>query len=109
MSEIDIEEKLRRILAAIIQVCQVYAGEAEGYMKNNAPWKDRTGVARASLHSKVLIDKDNITIRLSHGVEYGVYLEYAHGGKYAILRPTADLYKDRIVNEIKALFRRLGV
>lgn len=106
MSEINVEEKLRRILAAIIQVCQLHAGEAEGYMKNNAPWKDRTGVARASLHSKVLIDKDNITIRLSHGVEYGVYLEYAHGGKYAILNPTARLYKEKLIRSLNSLFKR---
>jgi len=106
MSEIDIEEKLRRIFAAIIQVCQVHAGEAEGYMKKKAPWKDRTGVARASLHSKVLIDKDNITIRLSHGVEYGVYLEYSHGGKYAILNPTAKLYKKKLIRSLNRLFKR---
>jgi hypothetical protein len=106
MSEINVEEKLRRILAAIIQVCQVYAGEAEGYMKNNAPWKDRTGVARANLHSKVIIDKDNIVIRLSHGVEYGVYLEYAHGGKYAILNPTARLYKEKLIRSLNSLFKR---
>ena len=100
------EELLRRMYFAIYALLTTFQGEMEQYMKDNAPWKDRTGNARAYLNATVLMEENKMTIRLSHGAEYGVYLEYAHGAKYAILKPTAELYKDRIVNEIKALFRR---
>lgn len=104
--KINKEDFLQRILFAIQGVLESFQGEMEKYMKDNAPWKDRTGTARQKLHASLIVSDKKMTIQLGHGVEYGVYLEYAHGGKYAILRPTADLYKDRIVNEIKALFRR---
>lgn len=104
--KIDKEEFIRRIYFAIYALLTSFQGEMEQYMKDNAPWKDRTGTARTHLNVSTLIEVDKMKIRLSHGVEYGVYLEYAHGAKYAILRPTADLYKDKIKEEIKALFRR---
>jgi hypothetical protein len=37
---------------------------------------------------------------LSHGVEYGVWLETAHGGNYAIIQPTFDAHMSRIRNTI---------
>lgn len=100
------EDFLKRIKFAIYTLLTSFQGEMEGYMKDNAPWKDRTGTARTSLNTSILIESDKMKIRLSHGVEYGVYLEYAHGAKYAILKPTADIYKDKVKTEIVSFFRR---
>lgn len=104
--KINKEDFLQRALFAIQGVLESYRGEMERYMKENAPWRDRTGTARQNLHASLIVSNEKMTITLGHGVEYGVYLEYAHGGKYAILRPTADVFREKIIKDIKSIFRR---
>ncbi|MBO7695442.1 MAG: hypothetical protein J6T10_22685 [Methanobrevibacter sp.] len=55
--------------------------ELEEYMKRNAPWNDRTGEARRNLKAEFIDDFTpdrfkEFSIKLSHGVSYGVFLEY---------------------------------
>lgn len=45
--------------------------------------------------------RGGITITLQHGVYYGVYLEYAHEGRYAIIRPTWRRYSARVTEAIR--------
>lgn len=54
----------------------------------NRKWTDRTGHARTSITGSV--DNDETTIRgaLAIGADYGIFLEKANGGKYAIVWPT---------------------
>lgn len=57
------------------------AQELEKHMKMNAPWNDRTGAARANLKAEYFEESAfgndlNVGVRLSHGVRYGVFLEY---------------------------------
>jgi len=73
-----------------------WAGQMEGYAKTHAPWTDRTSHARQSLHSGVDVRDNQFVLYLSHGVEYGIWLELAHGGNYAIVGPTADAHLPRI-------------
>jgi len=87
-------------IAGMVTLMQNLAGHAEAEMKQNAPWRDRTGNARNGLHAGVEVGRDQFTFYLSHGVEYGVFLELAHGGNYAIVRPTADQYKTRLRDEV---------
>lgn len=58
----------------------------EAWMKENAPWQDQTGAARASLRAYVKGKR----IVLEHGVPYGYYLEMANQGQYSILFPAVD-------------------
>lgn len=74
--------------------------ELENYAKQNRPWTDRTGAARQRLKGTV----DHPTqvewvITLSHGVDYGIYLEFAHERKYAIIYPTLQLKSQDIMTE----------
>ncbi|MBO8169344.1 MAG: hypothetical protein H0Z35_09205 [Thermoanaerobacteraceae bacterium] len=73
-----------------------WAGQLEGYAKQHAPWTDRTGHARQGLHAGVEDRGDEFVLYLSHGVEYGIWLEMAHNGKYAIVGPTVDAHISRI-------------
>jgi len=59
----------------------------EGYSKSHAPWTDRTSHARQSLHGGVDIRGDQQVLYLSHGVEYGIWLELATAGTM----PSLDL------------------
>ena len=92
----ETKEYLERKKAGLHALLQNWAGTMEGYAKSNAPWTDRTGNARQGLHGGVDTDGDRFVLYLSHGVEYGIWLELAHGGNYAIVRPTADAHLPRI-------------
>jgi len=94
-------EYLERKKAGLYALLQNWAGQLEGYAKTHAPWTDRTGHARQSLHGGVESSDDKLVLYLSHGVEYGIWLEIAHGGNYAIVRPTIDAHISRIRQTIK--------
>ena len=63
------------------------ASATEAYMKQNAPWTDRTGAARNGLGAKVYTSATKVAVVLYHSVDYGIWLELRWGGKYAIIRP----------------------
>ena len=97
---------IERKKAGMIALMQNLAGHTEVEMKARAPWMDRTGNARNGLHSGVEIRKGNeYVLFLSHGVDYGVFLELAHGGNYAVVRPTADSCKNRLRRVVRQYWR----
>lgn len=77
--------------AAMQIFCSNGAQRMESYAKQNRPWTDRTGSARQRLEGSWEKDGNDYIIRIAHGVSYGVWLEFAHERKYAILRPTVEL------------------
>jgi len=89
-------EYLERKKAGLHALLLNWAGTMEEYAKSHAPWTDRTGNARQGLHGGVDVWGDQQVLYLSHGVEYGIWLELAHGGNYAIVGPTADTHLPRI-------------
>lgn len=48
---------------------------AEAWMKENAPWTDRTSDARQGLFGRSERSGNVITVTLGHTMEYGEYLE----------------------------------
>lgn len=86
-------------------ILKMRSDEITGWMKENAPWKDRTGMARQSLRCVTDVSPKEIVLKFSHGVDYGVYLEHKNAGKYAILRPAIDFWKDAIKKDIDDVFR----
>lgn len=90
--------------AAIVALALNWAGELEGRAKKNAPWTDRTGNARNGLFGNVSVSKDEAVIVLGHSMEYGVFLELANDGRYAILQPTINKAVPEIVKTYKSLW-----
>lgn len=76
----------RKLADAATQIAQLLERDA----KASARWTDRTGAARAGLVAWTDVAQDVITIWLAHGVDYGRYLELAHGGRYATIMPTIE-------------------
>lgn len=76
--------------AALQLLAESGAEKMESYAKHNRPWKDRTGRARQSLKGLAYKIANGYRIEIAHGVEYGIYLEYAHERKYAILEQTVN-------------------
>lgn len=94
-----------KVEQAVEQVLLYFAPVMETYAKNNAPWTDRTGNARQSLHADVeVIARQAVILYLSHGVSYGVYLEVAFAGRYAIIWPTLEQHLPQIAQMLHAIF-----
>jgi hypothetical protein len=70
--------------------------EALQYAQENAPWEDRTGDARAGLDVDVRWENQVLVWDMSHGVDYGLYLETRWNGKYSIIMPTLEQFAPQI-------------
>lgn len=81
------------------------AQELESYAKENRPWTDRTAMARKALKSTVSTTNKGFRITLSHGVDYGVFLEMAHEKKYAIVVPTVQTKGSIVVKQFEKLMQ----
>lgn len=95
------EQYSRAIFQSGREIAYDQAEEMENYAKQNAPWTDRTGDARERLHATVEETGPIGTIVLSHGVEYGLWLELDHGGRYAIIAPTIDVFGPKIMRSLQ--------
>ncbi len=109
------EAYIREIEYRIFQIVKKWAPIIEAWMKDNAPWTDRTGNARAGLKANVFWIFGRWTrLELSHRVRYGTYLEghnpetdspMLNAGKWSIIEPALDEFKDKIWADIIAEFR----
>lgn len=94
--------------AAILAILEQEAENLEQYMKQNRPWTDRTGNARAGLSAKAYNSGSSyMEIILSHSVYYGVYLEYSMEKRYAIIYPTILSQGPQVLAAFNDSMRRL--
>lgn len=94
------------IRRGVYQIARRRAPEIEAWMKDNAPWTDRTGNARQTLTAEAEeVSLDMVSIILAHGMDYGIWLELAHGGAWAIIGPALDHWGPIIWGDVVALFR----
>lgn len=79
-------------------------GDAVTYAKQNAPWTDRSGNARAGLHAKAspINGGQSFELLLAHSVFYGIFLESRFSGKYAIIMPTINWVGQLLIQRIAA-------
>ena len=72
------------------------------------PWERLTGQARRMIKGS-LIDEETeggggvLGFRLAHRVSYGAYLEYAHSGKHAVLRPALEHFRAGFLETAKEI------
>lgn len=90
-------EERRELLAAV-------AVTGEAYAKVNAPWTNRTGAARAGLHGT----SDDDSVAISHGVDYGVWLELAHAGVWGIIPATLQVMAADVERGLAGILERAG-
>lgn len=102
----NIREYPNKVVFAVHQVALYWSAVMEAYAKQNASWTDRTGNARQSLYTLVERDaQDIVTLYLSHGVHYGVFLEVRWSGRYAIIWPTIEAHLRQIWQMLEGIFR----
>jgi hypothetical protein len=93
------------IKEAIYQLAQRFVIDIVNWMKENAPWTDRTGNLRQSLWADVAQRLNEISISFDYGLYYGVFLEFKHQGRYAIIAPALDHFAPLWVQAVQELLR----
>lgn len=79
------------------------APRIEAYAKQNAPWTDRTGQARAGLGTNVYAQGTEVIIELYHSVDYGYWLEVIQSGRFAIIMPTLEALSGEVMGSMGAV------
>lgn len=80
-------------------VLEAFRSEAQGVeaeARQNAPWADRTGMARSGLEATVKNDNGEIIMMLAHTAEHGLWLEVIQAGRFAIIMPTLEAAAPRV-------------
>lgn len=100
-----LDEDLR---GAILETLKQLAADMEAYAKANAPWQDRTGLARSSLKGYYgaygSAKGKTYYAALKHGdnVYYGIYLEVRWGGRWGIVWRVHEVYKGKVGAMLRA-------
>jgi len=67
-------------------------------------WHNQTAQAAARMFSDAFRDGNSIGWFMSHGVDYGVYLELANDRAHESIRPIVQRYAGRFIRDVKALY-----
>lgn len=94
---------------ALLMYGDTAAKKMQGWMRSDAVWTDRTGDARKRLTGEASEVRNGIQIALAHGVDYGVWLEFAMEQRYAIIEPTIRLRGPEVLQGYQGLIDSLGV
>ena len=106
----DVKRRMGLYAVAVKQtvwnVAEYWSPIMETYAKQNAPWTDRTANPRQSLWCRPMrISDDAVAIILSHGMDYGIWLEICWQGRYAIIWPTLQAHLTRIADMLQSIFK----
>ena len=97
-----------RVLTAVAAVAQRVASEMQNQAQADAPWTDRTGNARTGIFgtSEADFGARVVTIYLSHGatIDYGLWLELANSGKYAVIMRTMESHYESLMQMLREIF-----
>ena len=85
-----IAEREIKTKAAIALYGDSVAKKMEAHAKSNYKWTPRSGAAHQRLNSTSKWHGPVVRVELSHGVDYGIYLEFYNEKRYAIIKPTID-------------------
>ena len=85
------------------RVAEARAEEATQWMRQEAPWTDRTGAARAGLHVDVNQAPAVLAeLTFSHGedVPYAIWLEVANQGRFGIISKSVDYWGPKLMQDV---------
>lgn len=90
-------------MAGVQGVGTIIAAEAASKSKANHPWENQTHHAEQGLYGKFRWKGTQGIIEHGHRVDYGVWLELARDGKYAILEKTLNELKPEFLARVKQI------
>lgn len=95
---------MERLKTGIDTMGNTVGRNMQSYARANKPWTNRTYSARNGLEYKAEWVSDTLyDISVFHTVDYGIWLELAHGEKYAILQEARDSQIQTFKSMIQAL------
>lgn len=97
----------RKVQSIIFAKVEQYSVLTENYARLNAPWTDRTGNARGTLHTIARHVPKYHTITLQHAMPYGIWLEVRNSGQYAIILPTIKEMGPRLMRSLNKFLERM--
>ena len=104
-----IDQYGERAITAVQAVAQYIATVMQNSAQHNATWTDRTGNARSGLFGTAERDaaRKVVIIYLSHGpaIDYGVFLELAHSGRFGVIMPTMEGHLPELHNMLNGIFQ----
>lgn len=94
------------------QLIDAASARGEADMKLKAPWKDRTGAARAGLFTASIKEAlpgglRRYSIIFGHTVDYGIYLETIQNGKWQVIMPVLKATGDALMLSMNGLLKEL--
>ena len=98
----------------LVKLAEQLAPQITDWMKENAPWQDRTTRARASLLAEAAYNPQEIAILLSYAdpeVDYGIYLEtvvFSHAGLLSVIGPAVDYWGIQLETGARAIAGSVG-
>lgn len=85
-----------------------YAGQAINIFRQEQSeqtfWKNQTGQASSRMFSNAFIEGSTVGWFLSHGVEYGVYLELANDRQNEAIRPIIRALAPKFFKDAEGLY-----
>lgn len=86
------------------RVAHQRAAQMQAWGRENAPWTDRSGRARAELGVRVEDDEFGIgTIIVEHGPPWGLWLEIANQGRFSIITKMIDVFAPQLWNDLQRI------
>jgi hypothetical protein len=92
-----------------IRRAESLAGRMEEWLKENAPWEDRTGDARRGLFATAIRSGEKgqgkmimITMGYAQDTYYWIFLETMQAGRFAIVGPAIGYWGPIAIEEIYA-------
>lgn len=95
----------RRSMFAAEVVAQNAAAKLEAEAKRDAPWTDRTGLARQTIRGASGWEGGKLRTGVTGNMEYSPYLEFAREGRDAVLYPTVERNHDGIMEQYRKVVR----
>ena len=95
----------QRSMFAAEQVAKIAADRMEGEEKRNAPWTDRPGNARQTIRGVSGWAGKKLRCGVTGNMEYSPHLELTHAGQNAVIWPTVQANKQKIMDAYRKVVR----
>lgn len=96
--------RLNRNVSRVMEYNSAYT---TAWLKQNAPWHDDTGAARSGLMALPFSAGNKHELLMAYSVTYGIWLEVAHSGQWAVITPAMRIVGAKIMRDMQMLIDRM--
>lgn len=97
----------KRVNDRVATVINYNASYTTGWMKRNAPWTDNTSAARTGLVTLPFHFGTQHELLMAYSVYYGIWLEVANSGKYAVITPAMRIVGQKVMGDMQMLINSI--